>query len=306
MSNEQRSVGVIIGRFQVPDLTIGHKFLFNKVIEQHSTVVVLIGCAPVRNRRNPLDYHQRQAMIRDVYPSVVTMPLCDRPSDAAWSQQIDSLLHSLFPNKRAVLYGGRDGFFPNYKGRNQTVEVPTLPSAKAGTEIRADLKYTPRTAEPFRAGIIYASEVDYPRALPVVDVAILKSFPNGRIDVLMARKLSEENSTGMRFIGGFVDPSDVSLEQTVIREVSEETGLEVACPQYIGSTHIADWRYRKSDEGVMSSFFTVKHLWGIAKANDDISHVEWVPADHVRARILPVHKPLADLLDKHLNLHHAE
>jgi bifunctional NMN adenylyltransferase/nudix hydrolase len=301
MSNEKHSIGVIIGRFQVHTLTAGHRYLIDHVMSKHETVIVLVGCSPVRNKRNPLDYQQREAMIRSFRSRILTLPLLDRPSDTEWSNQIDSTLHALLPNKRVVLYGGRDGFFPNYKGRNKTVEVKEQTS-KSGTDMRADLKYAPVESTDFRAGIVYATECDYPRALPVVDVAILRQSTVG-YDVLMARKAVEENSSGVRFIGGFVDPTDDSLEETVAREVSEETGLEVSSPTYIGSTLIRDWRYRNSSEGVISSFFAVDYLWGIAKANDDIAQVEWVPADHVQARILPVHKPLADLLAVHLKLH---
>lgn len=45
---------------------------------------------------------------------------------------------------------------------------------------------------------------------------------------------------GYGFPGGLAEPNE-NLEGTVIREVKEETGLEVTCTKYIGSAH--DYQY---------------------------------------------------------------
>jgi hypothetical protein len=45
---EREGVGVIVGRFQVSELTEGHRTLFNTVIERHLKTVCVIGLSPLR------------------------------------------------------------------------------------------------------------------------------------------------------------------------------------------------------------------------------------------------------------------
>jgi nicotinamide mononucleotide adenylyltransferase len=55
-------VGVLIGRFQVPELTEGHKKIIDYVQEHHSQVVILLGRPDgVRStKRNPFDHPTRR------------------------------------------------------------------------------------------------------------------------------------------------------------------------------------------------------------------------------------------------------
>jgi bifunctional NMN adenylyltransferase/nudix hydrolase len=285
------SVGVIIARFQVPDLTPGHKALINHVVASHPTTVVLLGCTPFPNRHSPLDYQQRRNMLQAFNPRIQVVPLLDCPSNEEWSAQVDRILSTMFPNKAIELYGGRDSFQNCYKGRYPVNEFKVIMSP-TGTELRNALKYAPRDSSDFRAGIVYASECAFSRAIPVIDVAVL----NDRSQVLMARKASEEKTGLWRFIGGYVDPTDHELEDTVQREVREEADIEIGNVRYIGSARIKDWRYRNSDEAIMSAFFAADYVYGNIRAKDDIVDVGWIDISRVKQVALPVHSTLASLL----------
>jgi bifunctional NMN adenylyltransferase/nudix hydrolase len=84
-----------------------------------------------------------------------------------------------------------------------------------------------------------------------------------------------------------------------MREAREESGLEVGDPEYVGSTQIDDYRYPKSgSDRIMTSFFTVRYLFGAAVAADDISEVEWFPAASLPA-LVEAHWPLGLMFRTH-------
>jgi len=73
------SVGILIGRFQVDELTDGHKYMIQSIIDNHSKVVVFLGIAPtVSTIRNPLDFESRKQMILNLFPKCHG-PICQRP-----------------------------------------------------------------------------------------------------------------------------------------------------------------------------------------------------------------------------------
>jgi len=113
------STGVVIGRFQCHKLHNGHKKLLSIVSRQHATVVVLIGCSPLKStKRNPLTFAQRKAMILEFNPSILVLPLVDVHPNELWSAQIDSGVP-----EGATLYGGRDSFIPYYSGTRECIEL---------------------------------------------------------------------------------------------------------------------------------------------------------------------------------------
>jgi hypothetical protein len=93
------SVGVIVGRFQCPDLTAGHRDLIDFALEQgHNQVLIALGCAATPcTKNNPLHFSARVAMIRENYPSFMFMPIHDHPSDKAWSDMLDTSISNFFP-----------------------------------------------------------------------------------------------------------------------------------------------------------------------------------------------------------------
>lgn len=123
-----RSVGVLIGRFQTPALHDGHKALLRYVLGVRDEVCILVGVAPEQGLKNPLPYPAVEQMIRGEFQDDFTdrrlhiHPLRDVPGeDLQWSHQIDTFLQLLFPDQPLTLYSGRDSYKSSYHGRFRPV-----------------------------------------------------------------------------------------------------------------------------------------------------------------------------------------
>lgn len=288
-------VGVIVARFQVPDLHEGHVELLNHVTSTHGRVVVVLGTSIIPcTLRDPLDYPTRARMVQDQFKDVIVVPLSDMPDDAAWSKALDGLLTSLFPNDTFALYSGRDGFHKAYCGRyaNCINQFDTV-TVREGTTERAIASSRPLLTSDERRGAIYAIARKYPATHCVVDVAVTSDNANGEPVVLVGRKANETGS-GHRFIGGFVEVGE-TLEQAAARELGEEAGLRLQPIDfhYVRSFHINDWRYRNTGEGITSSLMHAHvpfEFMAGARAGDDMHKVTIVPLNQLS--MLDLHQPL--------------
>jgi bifunctional NMN adenylyltransferase/nudix hydrolase len=217
VADKKSTVGIIVARVQTPDLHEGHISLINHVTSSHSNVIVFLGIARIQNtKKNPLDFPTRKLMIQSMYPNVIVLPLEDNRSDEKWSANLDSIVRSMFPDKKAVLYGSRDSFLPHYHGSHDTEAFPVV-GAHNATELRADAAETALPSKEFRAGVIYGINKQRPVTYPTVDVVVVDGDK-----ILLARKPAE---TLFRFVGGFVDRTDVNWEMAARRELYEETKL---------------------------------------------------------------------------------
>jgi bifunctional NMN adenylyltransferase/nudix hydrolase len=262
-----KEIGVIVGRFQVPELHVGHVELIQRVVDNHKRVVIFLGVTPVLvTKKNPLDFITRKEMISKVFPNVTILALPDMPNDTDWSKELDKRLREVCPMGDALLYGGRDSFIKYYTGHFETTELDGIGDF-SGTEIRKEVSQAIKASPDFRAGVIFAAYNQYPKVYPTVDVAIMKGD-----EVLLGRK---PHQTLFRFIGGFVDPTDDSFEQAAQREAQEETGVEVGNLQYVGTARIDDWRYRHEVDKIITTLFTADYIFGNATAQDDIAELRW-------------------------------
>lgn len=290
-------VGVIIGRFQVPELHKAHKELIDAVRKRHKKVLVLLGVSPVRiTRNNPLDFMTRQAMLAKAYPTVTVLPLKDAASDIVWSTRVDSAIMGLFEEAPALIYGSRDSFIPHYKGRFKTIELAPKHNI-SGSEVRQIASEEVRRSKDFRAGVVYAAFNRYPISYQAVDAAIIKEELLQDKEVLMAKKDSDGGQL-WRFFGGFVRPEDESLEEAVKREAHEETnGMATHEPKYIGSYRIQDWRYANETDKILTSFFALPYMYGAAEGADDVDDAEWFKIkDLKKEEVVPEHHVLLDAL----------
>ena len=266
MKNTQE-IGVIVGRFQVPELHDGHVKLIQRVVDNHKRVAIFLGVTPVLvTKKNPLDFITRKEMILKVFPNITVLALPDKPNDSDWSVELDKRIREIFPIGEALLYGGRDSFSGAYSGIFKTTEIEQIANF-SGTEMRKEVSLETKASPDFRAGVIFAAYNQYPKVFPTVDVAIIRGD-----EVLLGRK-SHQNV--FRFIGGFVDPTDDNFEQAAQREAQEETGVEVGNLQYVGTARIDDWRYRHEVDKIITTLFTADYIAGNAMAQDDISEIKW-------------------------------
>lgn len=265
-----KNIGVIIARFQSPYLHEGHNALIHQVRKDHNKVVVVLGISPVLgSRKNPLDFHTRERMIKKEYPDIVVLPLADHPLDTQWSQNLDALLGDSFPGSSFILYGSRDSFIPYYSGKIATVELAETGSHSA-TLIRDQISDKVLDSEEFRTGIIYAYSNTYLKVYPTVDIAV---FKNNKTELLLGKKNIDNK---WRLPGGFSDPTDDSFEEAAARELKEECGaIEISDMQYEKSLKVNDWRYRSEADKIITSLFSTDFISGSPSGSDDIAEVRW-------------------------------
>lgn len=281
-------VGVIIGRFQVPDLHEAHIDLIQSVLDRHPKVIIFLGLSPCKTTyNNPLDFESRKQMILQRFPDINVLYIKDEASDEVWSRKLDTQIEDLLgANQTVLLYGSRDSFISHYHGNNKVVELES-DRVVSGTELRREASNRVKASPDFRHGVIWGVNNQYPSCMACVDIAIVDT---SALRVLLARKPNEKL---YRFVGGFSSPNSVSYEADAKREACEETSLEVGEPEYIGSTLIDEWRYRNERNKIKTSFFVAKYIFGSPKAQDDISEVRWFDLKTLsETDIVVEHRPL--------------
>ena len=306
-------VGVIIGRFQVPDLHEGHRDLIDTVRNKHKKVLMFV-CSTrgVRNtRRNPLDYYTRMKMIQEHYPEVAFIPLWDIPGDDnAWSKVVDTKVRETFGDHvSAVLYGSRDAFIPYYFGTFPVVELADSFDI-SGTEARAAVSDEVRQSSLWRKGIIYAAHDRHPMVFPTVDIAVIQRARPGNMDdlptparIALGRK-NTDPAGKWRFPGGFLDPKkDKTLENAARRELGEEFGISLTTDglTYLGSHNVDDSRYRREVDEIVTSLFLTEYSWGPLGAADDIDQSKWFDLDGFDlSKLVDGHQPLMEMVLNYL------
>ena len=299
---EEYEIGVIVARFQVPELHTAHKKLLETVTGYHKKVILFLGIPPTDNltKKDPLDFASRKAMIQQEYPDISILPLRDQRTNELWSYILDNKIKEPYRSSSALLYGGRESFIPYYKGKYKTIELVGNAREMTGTQIRDEVAKDVGTSTDFRKGVIHASYVGYPSVFPCVDVV---AFNPAKNEILLGKKANE---TGYRFIGGHVDLTDQSLEEAAMREFREETrGTEISDLKYVGSGKIDDWRHDNVNSGIISTLFIGTYSWGSAEASDDIVETKWFDIetfmDHEQAAklIVPEHLELMRKLMKY-------
>lgn len=287
-------VGIVVGRFQVPELHDAHLDLIQTVCNHHDKVIIFLGLAPTRvTRENPLDFEARKQMVLEAFPQITVLYCDDQATDEAWSKKLDAQIARLVtPAQSAVIYGSRDSFLGHYSGKYPTAELVS-DTYVSGTEARKRISSRSTKATPdFRAGVVWASQSMFPKCHPTVDVAV---FNDDETKILLARKEGEQ---GYRLIGGFIDPTDPTAEAAARREVSEEAGIGITDPKYVVSCLVDDWRYRKEADKIMTFLFRAKHLTGRPDPNDDIIEVRWfdVSDSDLHSYIRPEHQTMVMLV----------
>ena len=263
-------VGVIVGRFQVHELHEAHLDFIRTICNEHPKVLIFLGLSPCMvTQNNPLDFESRKQMILEKFPNVNVLYIKDIANDDGWSIDLDEKISDIIgPNQSVVLYGSRDSFIELYKGKYPTQEL-VQEVYISGTEIRRSISKKVKNTPEFRAGVIWAAYNQYPKVYATVDIAVFNEECN---KILMARKPKEDK---YRFIGGFASPTSISYEADARREVSEEAGIEVSDPQYVGSYFIDDWRYKNEVDKIKTILYACKILYGKPQAGDDVCEVRW-------------------------------
>lgn len=288
-----KPIGVVIAKFQVPQLHLGHLHLITHVRERHEDVLILIGYYPgVRNKKYQLRVDERVVMVKQSLAGqkFTVLPLRDNPlSSEKWSKGLDALIAETFPGRDAVLYGSRDSFIPYYSGGSPTVEVTPIFN-DSGTQWRADTEF-PHSVDA-RKAIIWDQEHRPPFIYSAADIAIVDCKKR---QVLLIGK--EIHDGKLSFPGGHVEKTDGSALVTAKREAGEEVpGAKFEELFYLGSIIIDDPRYRGTSDGVMTTFYFAPYLEGEPSPGDDADSVYWVSFNDLLGSLVPWHQPLGKLL----------
>ncbi len=287
------NTGVIVGRFQVDELTEGHIELFNKVQKWHEKVIVFLGLSPCKcTVNNPLDFESRKIMIQEKYPEFNILYIKDFNSDIVWSDTLDYMLNMNIKKTDSVcLYGSRDSFIQYYSGKFLCRELMQEVFV-SGTERRKQLAAKVNKSKDFRHGVIWATMNQWPACLPTVDIAI---FNDDCTRILLGKKTHEAH---YRFIGGFGEPNE-TYETTAVRETKEEASIDVQDMQYVKSFVINDWRYKSETNKITTSLFKVNKWTGQPAPEDDIDELRWFPFNtHLLGSVITEHREMLDYLLK--------
>lgn len=271
-SSAKSKVGVVVGRFQVDNLTIGHRLVLDTAKENSDLLVILIGSSVTRNTiNNPLTRHIVYMMLMDSYPEAIIGGLEDCPSNEIWSESLDKMVEGYGD---ITLYGGRDSFAKFYKGKFPVHICPDV--GGSATEIRDKIgkgETVPTNPVDFRRGMIFSAYNKYPVCYPTVDAIIY--HPESYSIVLGKR----EGVDLFQFPGGFYEESDRDIKSCLYREVQEETGLkrsQLGGAIWIAGLTVNDYRYKGSGDSVLTSLFIVScHERYDLSADDDLFSVEW-------------------------------
>jgi bifunctional NMN adenylyltransferase/nudix hydrolase len=113
----------------------------------------------------------------------------------------------------------------------------------------------------------------WPTAFSTVDIAVVDL---DKREILLGCK---KNKLNYCFPGGFTDPSNESDAHDAVRELMEETSIEISEREivYVSSMNINDERYRGTKNGVRTHLFiaSVKKDEIHPVAGDDLEAVRW-------------------------------
>lgn len=302
-------VGVVIARFQGPELHEAHQDVLNMALKENKKILVILGNSHLTNTiKDPLDYLTRVRMVQGKYPDAIVTFLKNQETDELWASKIDSIISEHCPFDSPTLYFGRDSSINSYrdhKGKHSCKEVTSFHEISS-TELREASAIVPIDDVGFRKGCIYTAYNKYPSVHPTVDIACLKDLDTNP-QVALGKK---HNSPYWRFPGGFFDVrKDESFEIAAKRELREEVGaIETSMWQYGGSCLIPDWRYDGvEDMFVITSFFICEYNFGVLKGDDDLPTVAWHNLNDLfdgKINLIKCHQELLEKLKVWFNERH--
>lgn len=314
---------VFIGRFQ--PFHNAHLEIFKQAATLAKKVIVIVGSAiQPRTYKNPFIYEDRYEMISNTLESLGYEEEVDftirgnRDSlynDTAWAVRVQQIVDAETASKVAIIGHKKDEssyyleMFPQW----ELVEVPLVEELSA-THIR-DLYFREDSNLNFIQGVVperilehleefkkteeFAQIVrerqfeemykqqfasyPYPPTFVTVDAVVIQSG-----HILMITRRAEPGRGLLALPGGFLDAnSDASLEDAMIRELREETGLKVPSPVLRGNiknTHVFDAIQRSSRGRTITHAFNICLPDGElpkVRGGSDATSATWIPLSQV-------------------------
>lgn len=142
-----KRIGIIIGRFQVPELHPGHLHLIKSALENFDEVHIVVGVTKgdKLDKRNPLPYEAREIMLLDSFPELFGKlhTIEDIGNWPVWVETLDrDILDRIAEEGQVVIVGSRDSVATHYKeygGKFDTATIEPLEDF-SGTGAREEIK----------------------------------------------------------------------------------------------------------------------------------------------------------------------
>lgn len=270
--NKESNFAVIVGRFQVVELTEQHEQIFDKLFDEYDHVLAMVCLSSIQGTKaNPLDFASRQQMLNEKYPKLQIRYIKDVKSDKEWSYNLDlniaNYSKGFWVNKIDV-YGSKLNFIDHYTGQYNTVEIPQISYTNPHHVLKSISSRIDKNQD-FREGCFYVANNQYDNPVTTVDIAVCDDNK-----ILLGRKQHEKE---FRFIGGFTESHTESFEEDALRELREECGdIKVKNLEYHKSFKIDDWRYRGETRCIKTMFFLADYVSGTPIPDDDIFELQWL------------------------------
>jgi NADH pyrophosphatase NudC (nudix superfamily) len=113
--------------------------------------------------------------------------------------------------------------------------------------------------------------------------AVVSIITNERGEMLVCRRACEPARGTLDLVGGFVDPSGETLEEAMVREIKEETGLDIQTTQlrYLFSLPNT-YLYSDLTVHTIDAFFYVEvDSSSVITPHDDVAECWWLSPDNL-------------------------
>lgn len=304
---------VYIGRFQ--PVHSAHVEIIRRAQREAPRVLVLVGSAFLpRTYKNPFTYEERAKMIKEATPEVVVAPLFDSMyNDQAWAAQVQAqvALHASSASKVALIGHKKDdsSYYLNMFPQWDLIEISEIEPLNA-TNVRelyfvekVNLNFirsvVPSTTyafmEKFLNTVDYGmlrderryienykatfANLPYPPVFVTTDAVVISSG-----HVLMIRRGQYPGKGLWALPGGFLNAeSDKSIVDCMVRELKEETKIDLPVPVIKGSikeSRVFDAINRSSRGRVITHAFKIELANGDlpkVKGSDDADMAKWTP-----------------------------
>lgn len=147
-------IGVIVGRFQVPQLHVGHLHLINTACSEFDKVIVFVGVTKDKklSSHDPLPYEARKLMLQEYKSDLIVYPIQDIGNWEKWVEKLDELIDCVckveyLEDPEIFILGSRDSMVTGYEkssGKYKTKYISSV-GDYSGTQIRNKIleSYTP-------------------------------------------------------------------------------------------------------------------------------------------------------------------
>lgn len=312
---------IFIGRFQ--PIHNAHVEIIRKASELTDKVIVVVGSAnQPRTFKNPFSYEERENLIQETLMTLETELIVEPNydtiyNDDAWAVRVQNIVakHTTEDSKVAIIGHKKDvtSFYLDMFPQWDLIEVDLIEELSASQirqlYFREDynpnfirsvvhqnvLEYLNKFAKTEEYKQIlqeiefvekyksqYAS-FPYPPTFVTVDAVVVQSG-----HILMIRRRAEPGRGLLALPGGFLDAyGDRTLEDAMLRELREETGLKVPAPVLRGNiveTKVFDAIERSTRGRTITHAFLIKLPNGELpriKAGSDASSAKWIPISQV-------------------------